>query len=160
MGTKSKSMSIGLGSMIAAAGLLAFAGAAQAGAIQIGSSLNFGGNDLPGGCTDTSCSDAVTFSSTPVLIDGGAVSLFETQTPTGHGEWDVWHLSTTGGGPVAGDLNGFWRLVMDYTLTRAVDFDAVVNQWTVDGTPANITGNIGGICCASASNPILPGTRQ
>ncbi|HEX5325905.1 MAG TPA: PEP-CTERM sorting domain-containing protein [Acetobacteraceae bacterium] len=100
----------------------------------------------------------MTFGSTPVLIDGGAVSLFETQVATGpNGEWDVWHMSTTGGGPLAGNINGFWRILMDYTLSQAVFFDGVANQWTVDGTPVSPLSNFGGICCAVASNPILPG---
>jgi len=145
-------------SLVAAAGLLGLATAAQAGIIPLGSSLTFGGNNLPGACTDTTCSDTVTFSSTPVLIDGGALSLYETQVATGsNGEWDVWHLSTTGGGPLAGDINAYWALVMDYDLSQAVYFDAVADQWTVNGTPVSPLSNVGGICCATASNPILPG---
>jgi hypothetical protein len=140
------------------AALLGFASGAQASIIPIGSSLTFGGNNLPGACTDTTCSDTVTFSSTPVLIDGGALSLYETQVATGpNGEWDVWHLSTTGGGPLAGDIGAFWNIVMDYTLSKAVNFDAVANQWTVNGTPVSPLSNFAGICCATASNPILPG---
>lgn len=135
-----------------------FATAAQASIIPIGSSLTFGGTNLPGACTDTTCSDMVTFSSTPVLIDGGALSLYETQTATGpNGEWDVWHLSTVSGGPIAGDINAYWAIVMDYTLSAAVNFDAVADQWTVNATPVNPLSDFGSICCAVASNPILPG---
>jgi hypothetical protein len=145
-------------SAVAATGLLAFATAAQASFIPIGSSLTFGGSNLPGGCTDTTCSDTVTFSSTPVLIDGGTLSLYETQTPTGsNGEWDVWHLSTVGGGPMAGDTGAYWSIVMSYTLSRNVIFDAVVDQWTVNGTGVSPLFDFGSICCASSSNPILPG---
>ncbi len=144
--------------MFAAAVLLSFATGAQASIIPIGSNLTFGGSNLPGACTDTTCSDTVTFSSTPVLIDGGLLSLYETQVATGpNGEWDVWHLSTVGGGPLAGDINAGWAIVMDYTLSNAADFDAVANQWTVDGTPVSPLSNFGGICCATASNPILSG---
>jgi hypothetical protein len=158
MWTKVKSAGVGLKSTLAAAGFVVFATAAHASFIPIGSSLTFGGNDLPGDCTNTSCSDTVTFSSTPVLIDGGALSLYETQTATGaNGEWDVWHVSTVGGGPIAGDTSGYWSIVLSYTLSANVIFDAVVDQWTVNGTAVTPTGNIGGICCASASNPILPG---
>ncbi|MGH9469628.1 MAG: hypothetical protein ACRD1N_04705 [Terriglobia bacterium] len=135
-------------------GLSLFSAPAKASIVPIGSSLTFGGNDLPGACTDSTCSDTVTFSSTPVLIDGGALSLSETQTPTGGGgEWDVWSLSTVGGGPLAGDINGDWGLVMDYDLSEAVNFDAVVDQWTLNGTPVSPLSNFGGICCATASNP-------
>jgi len=145
---------INIKTTLAAAGLLAFATSAQASIIPIGSSLTFGGNNLPGACTDTTCSDTVTFSSTPVLIDGGALSLYETQVATGaNGEWDVWHLSTTSGGPLAGNINADWSIVMDYTLSKAVNFDAVANQWTVNGAPVSPLSNFAGICCATASNP-------
>lgn len=150
-------MSFKITTLLASAALLAGAATAQASIIPIGSSLTFGGTNLPGACTNVACSDTVTFSSTPVLIDGGALSLFETQTATGpSGEWDVWHLSTTGGGPLAGDTNAFWRILMDYTLSAAVNFDMVANQWTVDGTPVMPLSNFASICCAGA-NPILPG---
>ena len=143
---------------LAATCLLASVTAAHASIIPIGSSLTFGGNNLPGACTDTSCSDTVTFSSTPVLIDGGALSLYETQVPTGaSGEWDVWHLSTTSGGSLAGDVGAYWAIVMDYTLSQPVFFDGVADQWTVDGTPVSPLSNFSGICCAVASNPILSG---
>lgn len=93
-----------------------------------------------------------------MLIDGGALSLFETQVATGaNGEWDVWHLTTTSGGPIAGDINAYWAIVMDYTLSAAVNFDKVADQWTVGGTPVSPLSNFSGICCATASNPILPG---
>lgn len=144
--------------LLACAAVAAFGTGAQASIIPIGSSLTFGGTNLPGACTNTACSDTVTFSSTPVLIDGGALSLFETQVATGtSGEWDVWHLSTTRGGPIAGDVNAFWRILMDYTLSKPVFFDQVANQWTIDGTPVSPLSNFASICCATASNPILPG---
>jgi hypothetical protein len=146
-------------STLAAAGVLAFGAVAQASIIPEGSSLTFGGTNLPGACTNTTCSDAVTFSSTPVLIDGGALSLYETQTATGsNGEWDVWHLSTTNLGPLAGDIGAYWNIVMDYTLSHAVYFDQTAFQWTVNGTPVSPINNFLGFCCAAPSNPILPGT--
>jgi len=144
--------------LLASSVLLGFATAAQASIIPIGSSLTFGGTNLPGACTDTTCADTVTFSSTPTSIDGGALSLYETQVADGpNAEWDVWHLSTVGGGPVAGDINAYWAIVMDYDLSQAVDFDQVASQWTVNGTPVSPLSNFSGICCATASNPILPG---
>lgn len=144
--------------LLLVAAFAAYATASQASIIPIGSSLTFGGNNLPGACTDTVCADTVTFSSTPVLIDGGALSLYETQVATGpNGEWDVWHLSTVGGVPLAGDIGAYWAIVMDYTLSAAVKFDAVANQWTVNGTPVSPLSNFASICCAEGSNPILPG---
>jgi hypothetical protein len=133
---------------LAAAALLG-AGVARADAIPIGSTLVFGGTNSP----DT-YSDTVTFSSTPVLVDGGKVSLYETQIPTsGGGEWDVWHMSTVSGGPLAGNINAYWDIVMSYDLSEAVYFDEVADQFTVNGTPVTLTGNVGGICCVTSSDP-------
>lgn len=73
-------------------------------------------------------------------------------------EWDIFHMETVNGGPLAGDINANWDIVISYTLTQAVIFDQVVTQWLVDGTPVTLTGNIGSICCLAASNPILPGS--
>jgi uncharacterized protein (TIGR03437 family) len=100
-----------------------------------------------------------TFSSTPVTVDNGAVTIWQQQVPTGsNGEWDVFYMKTTNGGPLAGNINADWNITLDYTLTAAVFFDQVVTQWVVNGTPVGpITGDIGTICCPSASNPILPG---
>jgi hypothetical protein len=155
---KARSSNAVLGAALAGASLLAVSTAAQASLIPLGSSLKFGGNNLPGACSDSSCSDAVTFSSTPVLIDGGALKLYETQKSTGAGgEWDVWHLSTVGGGSLAGDTHAYWAIVMDYTLSHDVTFDAVATQWTANGTPVSPLSNFGGIVGATASNPILPG---
>lgn len=144
--------------LLTSAALLALATNARAtDIITVGSDLTFGGTNLPGACADTTCSDTVTFSSTPVLIDGGALSLYETQIETGAGEWDVWHLSTTSGGPLAGDIDSDWGIVMDYDLSEPVYFEGVVDQWTVNGAAVNPLSNLGAICCAVASNPVLPG---
>ncbi len=101
----------------------------------------------------------IPFSSTPVTVDNGAVSLWQQQIPTGSsGEWDVFYMKTTNGGPIAGNISADWNITMDYTLTAPVFFDQVVQQWVASGTPVGpLTNGIGSICCASASNPILPG---
>ena len=127
---------------------------AAQGIIPIGSSLTFGGTNAP----DT-YSATTTFSSTPVLVDNGAVKIWQTQTATGsNSEWDVFYMQTTNGGPLAGNINGYWNIVMNFTFSGAVNFDGVVNQWLVNGTPVSpITNGIGSICCAATSNPILPG---
>ncbi len=124
------------------------------GIIPIGSALTFGGTDSP----DT-YSATTTFSSTPVLVDNGAVKIWQSQVPTGPtGEWDVFYMETTNGGPLANDTSAEWSIVMNYTLSTAAVFDAVANQWLVNGTPVSpLTNGIGSICCAAASNPILPG---
>jgi len=124
------------------------------GIIPIGSALTFGGTNAP----DT-YSAITTFNSTPVVVDNGAVKISQQQVATGPGgEWDIFHMQTTGGGPVAGNINAYWNITMNYILSQPVDFDAVVNQWTVNGTPVTpLTNGIGTICCAASSNPILPG---
>jgi hypothetical protein len=103
-----------------------------------------------------------TFSSTPVTIDNGKVSIWQQQVATGsNGEWDVFYMKTTDGSALAGNINAYWDITLDYTLTAPVFFDQVVSQWLVNGTPVSSLGNnIGGpsgICCASATNPLLSG---
>ncbi len=124
------------------------------GIIPIGSPLTFGGTNVP-----DNYSAVTTFSSTQRLVDTGAVKIWQEQTPTGiTGEWDVFYVQIANGGPLAGDINADWNITMNYTLSQAVYFDQVANQWLVSGTPVNpLTNGIGTICCAAASNPILPG---
>lgn len=126
---------------------------AHAGIIPVGSSMTFGGTNAPDTYTATT-----TFSSTPVLVDNGAVKIWQTQTPTaGGGEWDVFYMQTTNGGPLAGDISSFWNIVISYDLSEPVYLDAVADQWAVNGVPVDPLYNFGGICCAVSSNPILPG---
>jgi hypothetical protein len=143
-----------ISSTAAAVLVLGLGATAQASIIPIGSTLIFGGSNLPGACTNTSCSDTTTFGPATVLIDGGALSLSEQQVADGpNAEWDAWRLTTVGGGPLAGNINSFWNIVMSYTLSAPVFFDQVVTQWTVNGAPVNPLVNFSGICCATASNP-------
>jgi uncharacterized protein (TIGR03437 family) len=124
------------------------------GIIAIGSAITWHPLNAP----DTFSAN-ITFSSTPVTVDNGAVTLWQQQVPTGSsGEWDVFYMKTTNGGPIAGNVNADWNLTMDYTATAPFFFDQVVQQWVVNGTPVGpLTNGIGSICCASSSNPILPG---
>ena len=137
--------------------LFSQAAAAQGGLIPIGSPLTFGGTNSP----DT-YSAATTFGPTHVLVDNGRVEIWQEQVPTGtNGEWDLFYMKTTDGGPLAGNINAYWDIVIAYQLSQPVNFDEVVNQWLVNGTPVSpLTNGIGGpngICCATTSNPILPG---
>jgi len=126
------------------------------GIIAIGSPLTFGGNNDP----DT-YSAATTFSSTPVLVDNGKVKIWQEQVPTGpNAEWDLFYMQTVDGGPLAGNINANWDVIIAYTLTQPVYFDAVVHQFLANGTPVSPLTDVGGtdgICCAVPSNPILPG---
>jgi uncharacterized protein (TIGR03437 family) len=124
------------------------------GLIPIGSALTFGGQNAP-----DNYSAMTTFSSTQRFVDTGAVKIWQEQVPTGiTGEWDVFYMQIANNGPLAGDINSDWDILMNYTLSQAVYFDQVVNQWLVNGTPVNpLMNGIGTICCASATNPVLAG---
>jgi hypothetical protein len=128
--------------------------AAQAGIIPIGSSYTFTGTNAPDNFTATT-----TFGPTPVVVDNGALTIWEDQVATGStGEWDVFYMTTTSGGPLASDIDADWAITIDYVLSAPAYFDSVASQWTVDGTPVSpLTNGIGSICCATPSNPILPG---
>jgi hypothetical protein len=94
---------------------------AQIHLIPIGSSLTFGGTNVP----DTYSANT-TFSSTPVLVDNGKVRIWQEQVSTGpNSEWDVFHPQIVNGGPLAGDINANWNIVMNYTLSAPVFFDQV-----------------------------------
>jgi uncharacterized protein (TIGR03437 family) len=116
--------------------------------------LTFGGTNVP----DT-YSATTTFSSTPVLVDNGKVKIWQKQvTTSADGEWDIFYTQIVDGGPLAGNIDADWNITMDYNLSKAASFDAVFQQWVVNGTPVGpLTNGIGSICCAEASNPIVPG---
>jgi uncharacterized protein (TIGR03437 family) len=121
--------------------------------IPIGSPMKFGGTNAP----DT-YSDASTFGPTPVLVNGGRVRIWQEQVPTGtNGEWQIFHMETVNGGPLAGNLNANWNILIDYTLRVPASFDMGVNQWKVDGRPVSSISSFGSLCCALLTNPILPG---
>lgn len=123
------------------------------GIIPIGSSIKFGGTNAP----DT-YSDASTFGPTPVLVDGGRVRIWQEQVPSGtNGEWNIFHMRTADGGPVAGNLNANWAIVVEYNLRAPAVFDGTAYQFSVDGQPVSSIANFGSVCCATLTNPILPG---
>jgi len=133
------------------AGVLAatLAGNAQASIIPIGSAFTLNATNAPDNYTAST-----TFGST-ILVDGGAAQLSMSQVSTGpNGEWDIWTLTTTGGGPIGGNPDLNWNISMNYQLSAAVDFDAVLSQWLNNGTPITPTGSIGSICCAVSTNPL------
>jgi len=121
--------------------------------IPIGSPMRWGGTNSP----DT-YSDASTFGPTPVLVNNGRVRIWQEQVPTGtNGEWQIFHMQTVDGGPLARNLSADWNITLDYTIRVPVSFDLAVNQWRVDGRPVSGLSNFGAFCCAVLSNPVLPG---
>jgi uncharacterized protein (TIGR03437 family) len=121
--------------------------------IPVGSSLTFGGTNSP----DT-YSDTVTFGPAHITVDKGAVTIWQEQIATAaNAEWEIFHVQTTNGGPLAGNINANWNIVMTYTLSAPVFFDQVASQWQVNGTPAGPVSNFGSICCATTSAGILQG---
>lgn len=73
----------------------------------------------------------------------------------GGGEWDVFNVSTTNGGPLAGNLNAYWSLGRGMDISRPSLFDATTLWWTVNGVAVSPIYPFGGICCpgANAVNP-------
>jgi uncharacterized protein (TIGR03437 family) len=123
------------------------------GIIPIGSPMKYGGTNAPDTYLDPS-----TFGPTPVLVNNGKVRIWQEQIPTGtNGEWEIFHMETVNGGPLAGNLNGYWNILIEYTLRVPASFDMAVNQWKVSGRPVSTIKNFGSVCCAVLTNPVLPG---
>ena len=107
--------------LFASLAALVFGTGLQASIIAYGSSLSFGGTNSP----DT-YSDVTTFSTTPVLVDNGAVTIWQEQVATGSGsEWDVFYMKTTSGAPLANNINALWSIVITYTLSEPAYFDEI-----------------------------------
>ncbi len=71
-----------------------------------------------------------------MLIDNGAVQVYETQVPTAaNAEWDIFYMKTVDGGPLANNISALWQIVIEYEISQPVNFDQVVQQWLVSGTP-------------------------
>lgn len=140
-------------SVLAGLLLTAVAGVAHASFIETGSAFTLSATNAPDTYTATT-----TFGGT-VSVDGGAASLTMSQIAGACSgcEWDIWTLTTTSGGPIAGNADAYWDITMSYVLSKPADFIAVVDQWTYNGTPVSPINNFGGICCASSTNPATGG---
>ena len=142
----------GVSVLIGALLLLAFGPPVDASIIPIGSSFTLHPTNAPDNYSAT-----ITFGST-VLVDNGAAQLSMSQVSTGtNSEWDIWKLTTVGGGPIAGNVNANWNITMDYVLSQNANFDAVENQWTVNGVGVTPTGNISAISAPNSNLPALGG---
>src|SRR5580698_8561858 len=90
-----------------------------------GASITWTGTDAPGNYTAST-----TFSSTKVSTDNGAVNIWQEQVATGTtGEWDIFYMETTDGGPLANNLDADWAITVAFTLNWPVFNDGVVTQW-------------------------------
>jgi hypothetical protein len=131
-------------------------GTAHASIIPIGPLYSIQGTNAPNDFGPV----LLSFDQLPKLIDGGLLTVSETQIPTGpNGEWDVFNVATTAGGPLAGDINAAWNLGWSFVLSQPALFDGVSFWWTVNGTAIGSITNFGGICCAG-TNPIDPALGQ
>lgn len=121
--------------------------------IAIGSPMTYGGANAPDTYTATT-----TFSSNRVVVNDGRVRIWQEQIPTGsNGEWDIFRMETVNGGPLANNPGAEWNIVISYTLTRAALFDGTFLQFAASGTPLGPVSNVGSICCATTSVPVLGG---
>ena len=100
-------------------------------------SLTFTLTNFPGGVT----SIASTIGGGLTTV--GTVQVFSVQVPTvGGGEWDYFYFSTLDGGPLAADSSLNWQIDANFTLTQAVNFNGIEDQWTTGGVdpPSGLSG--------------------
>jgi hypothetical protein len=96
----------------------------------IGPSVTFMLTDFPG----ASSTIATTIGGGPSV--SGNLEIVDFAVPTlGGGEWVYFLLSTTDGSPIATSPSGYWSVYMDYTVTKAANFDGVERQWLLGTTP-------------------------
>lgn len=64
----------------------------------------------------------------------GDVQVFIAQVPTGGGgEWDDFFFSTVSGAPIGVNPALLWQINALFTLTQAVKFNGIEDQWTTGG---------------------------
>jgi len=100
-------------------------------------SLTFTLTNFPGGVT----SIASTIGGGLTAV--GTVQVFSVQVPTvGGGEWDFFYFSTSDGGPLAANSALTWQIDAKFTLTQAVNFNGIEDQWTTGGAspPSGLGG--------------------
>jgi hypothetical protein len=95
----------------------------------IGPSVTFDFTNFPGGATTTTATLG-----SGLLVTSGDVQVFITQVATpGGGEWDNFYFSTISGGPLAAISTANWQILSHITLTQAVNFNGIEDQWTTGG---------------------------
>ncbi len=109
--------------------------------------LNFGGSfqaigaNAPNNFSEV---DTLTLGTTP--IDGGILNLtVSTLSTAGGGEWVVFNVQTSSGGPIAGDLNANWGISMsNVPLLMPAVLAHFYLDWGTGDTLTSPTGNAGG----------------
>jgi hypothetical protein len=114
----------------------------HAGIIQPGSTYTVTGTNFV-----TNYSQNVTVDGATHSVDNGLLQLTLTTVPDGpNAEWDVFSFTTTGGGPLASNLNANWQLdLTGLTFSEPVFFTGFFAQWTVDGSAVSPISPFGGI---------------
>jgi hypothetical protein len=133
-----------LGTVGLAAIAASFAGwpsSAHAEFLNFGGSFQAIGSNAPNNFSET---DTLTLGTTP--IDGGILDLtVSTSAAAGGGEWVVFNVQTTSGGPIAGDLNANWGMSMsNVPLLMPAVLAHFYLDWGTSGTLTSPTGNAGG----------------
>jgi len=120
----------------ACAALALFSPAARASVIPLDSAYTIQGVNAPN-----------TFGPTNLIFNG-------TSSPIGSGgEWDVFSVTTVGGGALAGNVNTAWSLSWSFDVGTPALWDATAFWWTANGTAFDPIFAFGGICCP-ATNPV------
>jgi len=100
-------------------------------------SLAFNLTNFPGGVT------SITSTIGGPLTTVGTVQVFSLQLPTPDGgEWDYFYFSTSDGGPLAANSASNWEIDANFTLSQAVIFNGIEDQWTTGGAspPSGLGG--------------------
>lgn len=117
---------------LALAAVLAWAAApvAQAGILNVGSTMQVVGQNAP-----TDFTQNVTISTSPQTINNGQLTFTTVITPTvGGGEWDEFVFSTPTNVPLAGNINRAWSILPNnFTLTQPALWDTFFLYWDKDG---------------------------
>ena len=130
----------------------AAAPAAQAGILNVGSTMQVVGQNFP-----TDFTQNVTISTSPQTINNGQLTFTTVITPTvGGGEWDEFVFSTPTGGPLAGNINLGWQVALNNaTLTQPALQDNFFIYWDHNGTAFSPI-RPGGSITPVSPNPIDP----
>jgi hypothetical protein len=126
---------------------------ARAGLLQVGGTFTVQGTNFT-----TNYSQTATVG-VPTLVSNNQVLLTETINPTaGGGEWDDFSFTTVNGGPLAGNINAFWRLqFFGIPTTQSAIWDNAYIYWTVNGQAVDpIHPFAGGSFGIVNPNPIDP----